>query len=45
MEPHVMDLWTIEEYSSAMQSAGLAVEHDPVGLIGRGLFIGVAGMG
>jgi len=42
MEPHVMGLWTVEEYSAAMQSAGLAVEHDPVGLIGRGLFIGVA---
>jgi SAM-dependent methyltransferase len=44
MEPHVMGLWTIEEYSAAMESAGLAVEHDPVGLIGRGLFIGVAPM-
>ena len=42
MEPHAMGLWTVEEYSGAMQSTGLAVEHDPVGLIGRGLFIGVA---
>jgi len=41
-EPHVMGLWTVEEYTAAMQSTGLAVEHDPVGLIGRGLFIGVA---
>lgn len=41
-EPHVMGLWTVEEYSAAMQATGLAVEHDPVGLIGRGLFIGVA---
>jgi len=42
VEPHVMGLWTAEEYGVAMQSTGLAVEHDPVGLIGRGLFIGVA---
>ena len=42
IEPHVMGLWTIEEYRAAMQSTGLAVDHDPVGLIGRGLFIGVA---
>lgn len=42
MEPHVMGLWSVEEYTAAMQSTGLAVEHDPVGLIGRGLFIGVA---
>lgn len=42
MEPHVMGLWTVEEYSEAMRSTGLAVEHDPVGLTGRGLFIGVA---
>lgn len=42
METHAMGLWTVEEYSAAMQSTGLAVEHDPVGLIGRGLFIGVA---
>jgi hypothetical protein len=42
MEPHVMGLWTVEECTAAMQSTGLAVEHDPVGLIGRGLFIGVA---
>jgi uncharacterized membrane protein (GlpM family) len=41
-EPHVMGLWTVEEYTAAMQSTGLAVEHDPVGLIGRGLLIGVA---
>jgi len=41
-EAHVMGLWTVEEYSAAMHSTGLAVEHDPVGLIGRGLFIGVA---
>lgn len=37
-----MGLWAIEEYRAAMQSTGLAVDHDPVGLIGRGLFVGVA---
>jgi hypothetical protein len=42
MEPPVMDLWRVEEYGASMQSTGLAVEHDPVGLTGRGLFIGVA---
>lgn len=42
LEPHVMGLWTVEEYGAAMRSTGLAIEHDPVGLIGRGLFIGVA---
>ena len=34
-EPHVMGLWTVEEYSSAMHSAGLPLEYDPVGLIRR----------
>jgi SAM-dependent methyltransferase len=43
VEPHAMGLWTTEEYRAAMESTGLAVDHDPVGLIGRGLFIGVAG--
>ena len=30
------------EYRRAFERAGLAVEHDPEGLIGRGLFIGLA---
>lgn len=42
IEPHAMGLWTIEEYRAAMRSTGVAVEYDPIGLIGRGLFIGVA---
>jgi hypothetical protein len=37
-----VDAQDAKEYSSAMQSVGLAVEQDPVGPIGRGLFIGVA---
>jgi SAM-dependent methyltransferase len=33
-------LWTNAEYTAAFAAAGLTVEHDPKGLIGRGLFIG-----
>lgn len=33
-------LFTPEEYLGAFQAAGLEVEHDPQGLIGRGLYIG-----
>jgi SAM-dependent methyltransferase len=40
VEPHELGLYTVEEYTDAFTAAGLTVEHDPVGLIGRGLFIG-----
>jgi hypothetical protein len=33
---------TADQLPGAMQSAGLEVFHDPVGLMGRGLFIGRA---
>lgn len=33
-------LFTPEEYLEAFKKAGLEVEHDPQGLIGRGLYIG-----
>jgi SAM-dependent methyltransferase len=33
--------FTREEQLAAFRAAGLEVEHDPVGLIGRGLYVGV----
>jgi SAM-dependent methyltransferase len=35
-----LELFTTEEQLQAFERAGLEVEHDPEGLIGRGLFIG-----
>ena len=40
VEHHEMGLFETEEMISVMEEAGLAVEHDPEGLTGRGLFIG-----
>ncbi|MGH2724682.1 MAG: class I SAM-dependent DNA methyltransferase [Actinomycetota bacterium] len=39
-EPHVLGLFTVEEHLEAFRAAGLEVEHDPEGLMGRGLFVG-----
>ena len=39
-EVHRLGLFSNSEYEGAFVAAGLTVEHDPVGLFGRGLFIG-----
>lgn len=39
-EKHEMGLFTEAEYIEAFERAGLAVEHDPKGLFGRGMYIG-----
>ena len=41
-EEHRMTLFTNEEYLAAFQNAGLSVERDADGLMGRGLFVGQA---
>ncbi len=42
-EEHTLGLFSVAAYREAFEAAGLAVIHDEVGLIGRGLYIGVRG--
>ena len=41
LEPHELSLFRQEDYTSAFGAACLDVEHDPEGLMGRGLYLGV----
>jgi hypothetical protein len=41
VERHELALFTVQEQLDAFRAAGLAVDHDPAGLIGRGLYTAV----
>jgi SAM-dependent methyltransferase len=41
VEHHELRLYTVEEMTSALESAGLSVNFEPEGLTGRGLYIGI----
>jgi len=42
-EHHEIALFTHEEYVAAFRAAGLEPEHEAEGLMGRGLYVAVAG--
>jgi len=39
-ERHELTLFTTEQMTAAFRCAGLSVDHDPVGITGRGLYVG-----
>ena len=41
VEHHITALFTHDEYMAAFEGAGLKTTHDPEGIFGRGLYIGV----
>ncbi len=41
VEHHEMGLFTVQDMTSAFEAAGLDVTHDPKGITGRGLYLGV----
>jgi SAM-dependent methyltransferase len=41
-EPHELGLFTVGQYLAAFRAAGLEVDHDPEGPMGRGLYIATA---